>query len=690
MQKKCIGCGKDFKYLTQHTSRNKFCSAFYSSNDYCKYLSEKTNKSTKSRAKKFYKKHKDKVKEKLSIYYVKEKANIAVKRKQNQLNIRKTKIQKVKHVTDPIFSDFLNELDHETSTNKMQLCKRQNLTILQAIACFNLENLFGARFTCISCHKIKFGNGVRKFVPEQFGKLNLENFILVNYLSDATFRTCDSLWVCHACYNYLMDGKMSPISAANQLDISIWPGNLNLSEIENALLAPVICFMKILKLPNSRMPALRDRVVNVPILLNKINESIESLPRTIEEAKIIPVAIKRKRSYIHNYIQQFINPAKMLKAINLLKNSYPPFKDLKINYKKLAYLTGKSFKDTCEEGIGSIESEELNVEDEIAQLHDNIAKFQPTIDSHIVLLPENLEEHVNIQTTSKFCSTAVSSARQSNANNIVFAPGEGETPVNILKIRNPLVLQFPALFPTGEFGLHDEKRKLKISIFQFVGQRILNVNRKFSETKSFLFSALYMLEMSQLYGKINLSYKHGTFKHTPEGKKFLKVQDSFQIFNDIPGSMRYLQAFKYDNIARIEQNGKPTLFYTNSCPNYRWPEILATVIPKKFPTQTVMHELEEQKINLNEFLDDISDINETENRFYNDEDELLVHLSDNVKTTNSPIDMCEEEKYFVHHLEFNCFSTECKECHIHLNCHRICMKLFLDNLPNELIYPLLL
>ena len=587
---------------------------------------------------------------------------------------------KIRHVSDPIFREFISDVEFNAPKVKMLTVKRKNLPIMQAILAFKLENLFGARFACISCHKMKFGNGVKRFYPNMFPKVDIESFVLTKYFSDTQFQTCGSLWICHTCFGYVSEGKMPPISAANRLECSNLIDVLKLTEIENALLAPIISFMKVIKLPTSRMPALRDRVVNVPIPLSKINANIETLPRTIDEAKIIPVAIKRKRAFIQNYIEQFINPSKMLKAINILKINYPPYCDLKINYRKLANLINQSFKDSCEEHIVATENENLNVEDEILLLDDNIACFQPIIDSHIVLLPENLEEHVNAATTANL-----------NANNctlesdqLVFAPGEGETPVNILKTKHPFVLQFPALFPDGLMGFNDEERKFPVSISQFVSQRLLNVNSNFRRNKTFLFAALYMLELSQLFSKINLAYTQGSFKKTDSGKKFFKVQDSFQIFNDIPGSMKYLQSFKFDNIARIEQKGKPTLFYTTSFPNLRWPEIVATIVPKKFTTHFVLHELEEKNVDINQFLEDVSSVPIHEDIFYADEDELIVDSTENLNLPDCSFNCFEEKNYFVHHLAFNCFNRTCINCHLHPDCHRIDLASFLDNLPSDM------
>ena len=51
-------------------------------------------------------------------------------------------------------------------------------------------------------------------------------------------------------------------------------------------------FMKIKKLPKSMMPAVVDKVINVPMELQDVEKTIHSLPRPPDEAEIIAVKLK--------------------------------------------------------------------------------------------------------------------------------------------------------------------------------------------------------------------------------------------------------------------------------------------------------------------------------------------------------------------------------------------------------------
>merc|ERR1711970_971016 len=63
-------------------------------------------------------------------------------------------------------------------------------------------------------------------------------------------------------------GKMAPMSSQNNLQVFDVSNNpeLQLTELENQMLAPLLIFQKMKLLPKNRWNALVDRTVNVPIL----------------------------------------------------------------------------------------------------------------------------------------------------------------------------------------------------------------------------------------------------------------------------------------------------------------------------------------------------------------------------------------------------------------------------------------
>ena len=77
-------------------------------------------------------------------------------------------------------------------------------------------------------------------------------------------------YICETCVRYLRLKKMPPMCVMNGLklidtDKELCEQNLELTELEGALIAKNIIFQKIFQLPKSRWTALKDRVINVPI-----------------------------------------------------------------------------------------------------------------------------------------------------------------------------------------------------------------------------------------------------------------------------------------------------------------------------------------------------------------------------------------------------------------------------------------
>ena len=119
----------------------------------------------------------------------------------------------------------------------------------------------------------------------------------------------NNFWICNYCNQSIIRGSLPKRSVGNAL--KVYECNLpRLSEVENILLAPRINFIKMIKLPVSRMPGIIDRIINVPIKTSTINENVRSLPRTLDEAQVIPVSLKKKqKSLLSSQYKQQICPA---------------------------------------------------------------------------------------------------------------------------------------------------------------------------------------------------------------------------------------------------------------------------------------------------------------------------------------------------------------------------------------------
>ena len=95
--------------------------------------------------------------------------------------------------------------------------------------------------------------------------------------------------------------------------------DLQLSELENNLIALNIVFQKIHLKPKSRWSGTHDRLVNVPIREQDIMNTVQRLPRSPADACIIPVSLKRKLDYKTTHNQQLIDVKKIYDYLHFLK-----------------------------------------------------------------------------------------------------------------------------------------------------------------------------------------------------------------------------------------------------------------------------------------------------------------------------------------------------------------------------------
>ena len=80
-----------------------------------------------------------------------------------------------------------------------------------------------------------------------------------------------------------------------------------MTEVEATLIAQNLQFRKIYRLPKSRWAQLRDRVINVPVPTQNVNQTIKNLPRNPSDSGLIGVNWKRKAGYTNTHKREFVD-----------------------------------------------------------------------------------------------------------------------------------------------------------------------------------------------------------------------------------------------------------------------------------------------------------------------------------------------------------------------------------------------
>ena len=115
-----------------------------------------------------------------------------------------------------------------------------------------------------------------------------------------------------------------PIFAkANKMEFPAKDPALNLTTLEERLIAPRIPFMVLQEHPRGGQFSIHGNFVNVPM---DVTETMVSLPRNIDESQTIPSKLKCKLCYKKHYQFQNIRPASVLKAAKYLVETSKLFK----------------------------------------------------------------------------------------------------------------------------------------------------------------------------------------------------------------------------------------------------------------------------------------------------------------------------------------------------------------------------
>ena len=628
---KCPSCFKDFPRngILHHINKSSYCNKKLGSDEKAKFKSEVQRNSNVIRNRKYREKkkgsnpeafreqnrkakekHKRKMKEsdpeafkeanrKAQENHTK---NMQQKDPEHFKEVNRSKMEK--------FRERKREVDPESlkqSQNRWQSKRRRRESSEDRLKAFQIATLYASDFICISCHQRHFVTNVQKFDKNLRNKIkdkirfedcieDLEVYSNVEWSKNE--KEVDSYskdkkqgtrYICKTCVGYLIRGKLPPSSVKNgltlrQTDKDIEDEGLTLTELEASLVAKRIIFQKIFLLPKSRWTGLKDRQVNIPITDDSINRTLQMLPRTPKMAGLIGVCLKRKAEFKSSHQKQLIDPKKIFLFLDKMKlsgNKY--YKDIE---------TFEAYHQRClksdEDGFQLVfEEKEDNKNEEINEESNEVNEtfirdeIEGAPDYEKKLLEDPEEEHTEIEKDvikkfqMKYDESVVMVDKYPE---ITVAPGEGQTPLNVLFDKDWDVQAFPHLHNADGSNGKDQEREVKLTDQRYFIQRINNKELRFSRSPAYLYSAVGYLDKKQIQSNINLVGTRGEKVMGDNGQYSYKLHDEYRVFEGLPGSVKYWHRAKYEMLARLDNLGAFQLFFTLSCADLRWEPSFASIL----------------------------------------------------------------------------------------------------------------
>ena len=427
----------------------------------------------------------------------------------------------------------------------------------------------GPEYTCCCCHRLLFQNQVQCCAKEMYDKsikiAHVANLCIdkkyVHNCTSACSKKCpkSSTWICFTCHRKILNGNVPPEAAFNKMCLEDIPPELsNLNTLEKHLVSLHIPFMKVISLPKGGQQNVHGPVVCVPSNIKKTT----SLPLNGDENLLLRVKLKRKLSYKGYYEYQFVNPNHIKMALNYLKENNQWYHGIEIN---------KAWENHFDENTVPTQSEEFNNEEIIEEQKGAVQEIATDTCLQPVDIAQEVLDHYFDDVYN-------------------IAPGEGQNPIRMLQQEGNEAKTFPHLFPSGKYSWN-ESRDERITLSRYFNNRLMNADNRFAKDTNYIFFCQYLSELNQVIEKTQISIRKSVSKldggigvtadmlQSPDVlSKLLKSDEAMRFMQPIRGTPAYWSTAQKDLFAMLRQLGIPTWFCSFSAAEYRWNEILSSIM----------------------------------------------------------------------------------------------------------------
>ena len=430
-------------------------------------------------------------------------------------------------------------------------------TFEDSIQIFNTLTAEGPIYICTVCQQTNFKDKVTMIHKLRGNSYqHLFNNCKTNYKS-----IDNNEYICNTCKQYIYKNIIPKISIKNGCCFPNKPNELDLFNLEERYISPVMAFMLIHQLFPGGQLSLYGCICHLPIEIGKM---VHTLPRTFDQYETISVKLKRRLCYKNTVFNENIRPHKILEALKYLLDTSELYKEnnIDINPKWLTdFVTNNPLKNSKNKQTTSNEEEfdDENTDDASENENDDNQPNAPSVNT--LLTDKNIDPDKNI---------------------LCIAPAEGEKP--IFTDPDTEYLCFPTIF-CGQRRRENKYHKLtKREIFKYemrsadrrVSTNIPNIfwKTKHKQINQIHQQASFALRRNQTKGQ-KITAKTLLNKETREN--IVKYDDGYKIFKNVRSSPPYFEAKKKDLMAMIRQLGIPTLFISLSAADTKWLELLQSI-----------------------------------------------------------------------------------------------------------------
>ena len=445
---------------------------------------------------------------------------------------------------------------------------------------FRKATLCSDVFKCVSCQETKYQHQVVTFNENIRGKIlakfknlqnciangNIHSFVEIHPVKKAENQ--EDRYLCSNCALYLKKGKLPPNSAKNGLELNetfedMKKNNLYLTEFEASLVAPMMIFQKVMTLPKSRWCGIKDKMILIPIEQESINKTLTQLPRTPTDAGLLAVNLKRKMSYKNTHKSELIDPAKIYRFMEKCQEAgHPLYQD---------FNTADSYKGTCAKSQADFQL----VFGGDSEDSDDDEKMETD------LLKEEIEDkdfRQNDPVQKQHFQRNEVLAMTNKYPEINIAPGEGQTPQNILMEKDWELKCYPHLHNRDGTNSLDQERAVKLTPQKYIKNRLCNLDPRWANCKPWMFACVAYLELMQINRNINLVGTRGKKTIGAEGQMSYQLEDEYRALEGMANTPKYWKNFKYEVLSKLDNLGPFQFFFTLSCAEKRWNQNFARIL----------------------------------------------------------------------------------------------------------------